>query len=399
MYDPFSFLGKSSTVLSTHEETKQNIQLIIKIRYFVSPSIFLFMFVAGLFGFSQQSLFSENQLIVNGINLVAVLLLNLGYTILLKRLRDLRPLVLLQLLIDVVHFTLTVYKTGGITSPFAFLFFFVIFSAAIMVSGRMTYVIAGISAVLFTLIVLFEWLNILPHQDYFSPFSGLQKNYSYIVLNWVFTVFSFFAFAALASYLISLTKSQQRELKAANKVLKKKNSTMLLLYKTSKALSSFTTVREIVEYILSELLEHLNLDRALLYLNIDQSHLHLFSVKERGKDNSAERPSESSIDMPLDPEAGLAARAAVEGKAYNITHPEHSSLINKELAHQIGLNPFALAPLQLRNRNIGVIGIDRSSENGSINTEEFQVLQMFANQAAISIEGLKQIDPDFYTNS
>ena len=58
------------------------------------------------------------------------------------------------------------------------------------------------------------------------------------------------------------------------------------------------------------------------------------------------------------------------------------------ISAKIGMNPFAMAPLVLRGKSVGVIGIDRSFENGSITEEEFKILQMFANQAAITIYSL-----------
>ncbi len=52
------------------------------------------------------------------------------------------------------------------------------------------------------------------------------------------------------------------------------------------------------------------------------------------------------------------------------------------------MNPFALAPLVVRSKLVGVIGIDRSYKNGWITEDEFQILMVFANQAAISLQGL-----------
>ena len=75
--------------------------------------------------------------------------------------------------------------------------------------------------------------------------------------------------------------------------------------------------------------------------------------------------------------------------------PEESPYINRELALKIGLNPFALAPMVLRDTVVGVIGIDRSFKNGSITEEEFRILQVFANQAAITIKSLEDVDTEF----
>jgi GAF domain-containing protein len=53
------------------------------------------------------------------------------------------------------------------------------------------------------------------------------------------------------------------------------------------------------------------------------------------------------------------------------------------------MNPFALLPLVVRDRLVGVLGVDRSATFGEIGDDEFRLLEVFANQAAIAIAGLK----------
>ncbi|MEW5814230.1 MAG: hypothetical protein AB1798_02395 [Spirochaetota bacterium] len=101
--DPLGFLGDAFNFPDSRQEMQKNISLIIRIRWFVSPSIFLIMFTAGLFGLARKTGLTENQLIVNGVNLLVVLGMNITYTVLVRRLENLKPLVLFQLIIDVVH--------------------------------------------------------------------------------------------------------------------------------------------------------------------------------------------------------------------------------------------------------------------------------------------------------
>lgn len=396
-----SFLDRQVELENAVDETRRNIRLIVRIRYIVSPSVFVILAVASLAGFSREGSFSENQLIVNGVNLAVLLVLNVVYLGLSRKLTKLGPLVFFQLLIDVIHITLTVYKTGGVASPFGFLYFFVIFEAAILKGGRSTYVVAALSAALYSLTTLLERLGWLPSQEFFSPLSGLTQSDPYIVLSWAFAVASHFGFAALAGYLTSLLARRQRRLHAAYTIMTRRHETLLLLYRTSKALNSFETASEISEAILGELLEHLQLDRALLYRVADGA-LTLYKVKERTPDGAARNVYESSdqqtgsvaglsVTIPLQEGSGLTAMAAIRQEAYNITDPENSKHINRELARRIGLNPFAIAPLVVRGRTIGVIGIDRRTATGGIQNEEFRVFQVFANQAAIT---LFSVEPD-----
>jgi GAF domain-containing protein len=66
------------------------------------------------------------------------------------------------------------------------------------------------------------------------------------------------------------------------------------------------------------------------------------------------------------------------------------------LAGKIGMNPFALSPLVFRGETIGVLGIDRSGTNGAITEDEFRMLKLFADQAAImiSVMGNPLTDPE-----
>ncbi len=370
------------TFQDNQEEIRKNLRIIIRIRWFVSPSILLIMVLAGVTGMANRMSFTAEQIALNGANVVIMLLLNLTYSLLVKRVRDLRPMVVFQLLIDVIHFAFTVYKTGGVTSPFTFLFFFVIFSAALLASSRSAYLIAGASSILYGAMVALDWYGILPHQAYFVSLKGLNNNPSYFILTVSFTVGSTFAFAALSGFLTNLIRKRQGEIRRTVGLLRERNATMNLLFKTSEALNQYDSMEGIAEFILAQLMEFLKLDRALLYINRNNEKLHLQTLRSKdGKGSGG-----MALDIPLTMDSGLTARVALEQTAYNIRDPENSELINRELAKKIGLNPFAIAPMVLRNHTVGVIGIDRSFK--PIKEEEFQVLKSFANQAAIAIDSV-----------
>ena len=239
---------------------------------------------------------------------------------------------------------------------------------------------------LYSLTTLLERFGLLPRQNYFSPFSGIERSDPFIVLSWAFAIASFFGFAALAAYLTDLLRKRQRRLHAAYAVLTRRHETLMMLHRTSKALNTFRTSQEVADNILGELLNHLNLDRALLYLVARRRKLQLFMVKRRGDADGAG----PTVTIPLEEGAGLTARCAIRQEAYNVEDPESSPDINRDLARRIGMNPFALAPMVIRGKTLGVIGIDRSKDNGAILNDEFRILQVFANQAAIT---LHSVDP------
>ena len=316
-----------------------------------------------------------------------VLSLNALALVLVRRVTNIAPLVLFQLAIDALNFTFTIYKTGGAASPLAFLYYGPIFAASILAGTRATFATAGLSACLYAAVVLLEAIGVLPHQAWFPALEGVRSSTSYLALALLFTLFSLAMIAFLASELARELRRRQHALREANAELERRLRTMHLLHRTTAALNQSHSVREVADYILGELLAFLDLDRALLYLAAKNS-LSLFMVKHRaGGRTPAGAPL--SVRIPLRPDAGLTARAALERRAYNIRRPEASPLINRELAGRIGMNPFALLPLVVRDRLVGVLGVDRSATFGEIGDGEFRLLEVFANQAAIAIASLK----------
>jgi GAF domain-containing protein len=128
----------------------------------------------------------------------------------------------------------------------------------------------------------------------------------------------------------------------------------------------------------------MNVDRALMYV-VDGDALVLRRVTYH-KRVPPESHSPMRVRIPLDPGEGLTARCAVENRAFNVADPSLQEGINVELARRIGMNPFALAPMTYRGKVLGVLGIDRGSGLGIIGDDELEVLQVFARQAAQTLE-------------
>ncbi|MBN2532843.1 MAG: GAF domain-containing protein [Spirochaetales bacterium] len=376
--DPLDFLGSTYSPLDHEKEAVRNIKIVIRVRWFVSPFVFLILATSSFIGLSFEKGFS---LFTSLINTSIILLFNIIYKMLLKKKFNLRFLSYMQLFIDALHFSFTIYNTGGITSPFSFLYFCVILASAVLISGSATIFSALLSSILYSLVIVLELFNVLPHKNYFIPLSGMSVITSYIVLKWLFTIASFFALGALCSYLFSEIRKRQIKLRIVNKRLDYKVNILTLLYRTSETLNKYTRIMDVVDFILSELLETLRLDRALIYFVVDNAYLKLYMVMHK----KHSKKGELDVEIPLDENAGLTAYSAIRKIALNIKDPVKSPLINRKLAGKIGMNPFALAPLIVQDRTIGVIGIDRSEQNGAINDDEFQILKIFANSAAIAL--------------
>jgi hypothetical protein len=371
------------------EETRRTLRQVIRIRFVVVPAVLLLVAASALAGFTRGAGFSAGSLPLHALNAAIVIGLNAVCLGLVGRARDLRLLVLFQLAIDALNFTFTVYKTGGVASPLSFLYYGVIFAAGLLLGVRGTFLVAGVCAGLYLAVVGFEFFHLLPHQSYFLPLAGLDLVPAYVALSVLFTLFSLALIAFLASYLSAEQRRRNRSIRLANKRLAKQIATFQLLQRTTKALNSSQRIREVADAILGELLDFLRLDRALLYLNRDGKTLRLFMVKYRaGPPPTGQHVPRVSI--PLREGAGLTARVAIRRTPMNVRRPQDSPFINRDLQKRIGTNPFAIAPLVVGKKLIGVLGVDRSLGSGVISDEEFQVLKIFAGQAAIAINGLRK---------
>jgi GAF domain-containing protein len=197
---------------------------------------------------------------------------------------------------------------------------------------------------------------------------------------------AFFAVAALASFLMRTVRAKTNELTAANEHLDRKAGLLQMLYQVSRSSVDSESSDQVIDRIGQLLVEGLNLDRVLLYLaNEQQTRLELTREFYHPRLLDQIDRTHLQVEIPLEEEAGVTARCALQQRPENITDPEQHPLINKELARRIGINPFAVAPMVVRGQLVGVLGIDRSFELGVIDSDDFRVLIAFADQAAAAL--------------
>jgi two-component system sensor histidine kinase PilS (NtrC family) len=122
----------------------------------------------------------------------------------------------LQVVFDLLLITALVYISGGLSGSLYLLYIFEVVGACIVLSNRAAYLTAGMSAILFGLLVDGLYFGIIP---YFSPdqYSELSLG---LVLFTMFLAWSlFFVIAFLASYLTNNLRRAKEELNLAQKEL------------------------------------------------------------------------------------------------------------------------------------------------------------------------------------
>ncbi|HSP05979.1 MAG TPA: PAS domain-containing protein, partial [Acidobacteriota bacterium] len=135
-----------------------------------------------------------------------------------RKLENLRALAYFQLSGDILVVTLLIYFTGGVRSPFSFLYILLIIAASIILYRRGSLYIASASGILYGTLVDLMYYRILPYYDMQSweiADITLGVIYYYIFIHF----FGFYTTALLSSYLSERLKRTSTELKAVDEDL------------------------------------------------------------------------------------------------------------------------------------------------------------------------------------
>jgi len=370
----------------TRSEYINKIRWIIRIRFIINPVIALLMVFTGWQGITQQQLLTRSSLIAIGITALISIILNIAYYFALRRQRNLRAFVILQLGLDVILFTSYIYRTGGVVSPLTFLYLLPIIAGSILVSGVAALNLALWSSLCYMGIAVFEASGVIEHISYFVALDKFARKWSYVLLMLIVNPFAFFTIAAISSFLMKEVHAKTIALTDVTVKLDKKTNLLSMLYQASRAGVDAKSNDEVIDRLARILVEGLNLDRVLFYVvNEEVSMLILTREFYHPRLGSELDTSKRQLKIPLQEDAGITAYCAIHRKAANVSDPSNHPLVNKELAAVLGMNPFAVAPMVAQGELIGVLGVDRKSKFGEIDEDSFKVLIAFADQAAATL--------------
>jgi len=128
--------------------------------------------------------------------IVALYILTIAYLIALRWIKTLSLLTIfayVQIVIDVISEVILIYLTGGVQSWFSFTFLLSIISASIVLNSRASYYIAGLSSILYGLLVELQFYHVLPSfpgstfviKDHlFNIFAHITAFYLVAFLSW-----------------------------------------------------------------------------------------------------------------------------------------------------------------------------------------------------------------------
>lgn len=334
----------------------------------------------GLVRDTGQRLYREAFAAMHGsLNLQALLtsvafLLNLAYHLLRHRVRDLGAFIRLQLTLDVLTYAGVVYNTGGIFSPFIFLFYFPIIGAGILSSPRLGIVLTTACAILHGVIAG------LPVTNLFSPLAVLSPGPGYYPLTLTVQLFSFFLVAYLSGILVRLLHRREEQLLRANSTLANSVQQLGAIFEVTEHAAPGISPDAAVALVLRVLLNRFTLQRAI-YFRVDTATNRLVIAAVLPADAALVGTALPLRDARGNP-AGVSAGCALSGEPVNITDP-HDPRINRDTMRQVGDNPFAVVPVIVNEKVVGVLGVDRARADEPIGDDLFRLLSLLARQLSL----------------
>ncbi|MCP2605079.1 ATP-binding protein [Candidatus Aminicenantes bacterium AH-873-B07] len=125
----------------------------------------------------------------------------------------------LQLIFDILIATGFVYFSGGLISPFIFLYVLPIITSSIILHKKASYIIASFSVIMFGGLVDLMYFKVIP---FFIPEQRLEISFFHVLYNILVSIIAFFAIAFLSNYLAENLKKTGEKLREAQKELFRK---------------------------------------------------------------------------------------------------------------------------------------------------------------------------------
>ncbi len=145
--------------------------------------------------------------------IIFVCLLTIAYSFLLKVLKEYKAFAYLQLCLDVFIITLTIFFTGGIESPFSFLYILSIISGSILLNRRGGLVVASLSSLSYGTLIDLQYYALFPWTLRLAPEFRIEDSAG-VFFNIFITIVAFFTVALLSGYLAERVSRVEGELDA-----------------------------------------------------------------------------------------------------------------------------------------------------------------------------------------
>ena len=131
-----------------------------------------------------------------------------------QRLKSIKRQACIHIILDLLSLTALIHFSGGVENPFIFYFIFHLVIASIILSKRVSYVLAGLNTILLSSLICLEYFEIIPHNplNNFIPEELYRDRFYIFGVLFVFTSTLFFSV-----YLATIITQTAREREADRK--------------------------------------------------------------------------------------------------------------------------------------------------------------------------------------
>lgn len=199
------------------DEKIQKLEWIVMLRYIAPIIIWIVVVAAGL----PHVFSSQNFLVFTPITIV-FLLVNAGIDLYLRRIKsfsdskkkeiDINHIILIQVLFDIILFTLLIYFDGGIESPLILMYLFVVLVVGFLAKRLYGYIAVGIMSILYTLVTLGEYVGFIEHMYVRGESTVYFQDFGLVISDLMYVVAMLFILMYFMHYLARESKQLEKEL-------------------------------------------------------------------------------------------------------------------------------------------------------------------------------------------
>lgn len=311
------------------------------------------------------------------------------------RSRWLIPSFVLELIADLTTLTAILYLTGGPHSPYYPIYILYVLIAGILYNHYLAAVMAVVAAAYYGVFLLLCHYGVIP---------PLIIYYGDKLPIPAYTPFAHFLLAAaLLAGIVYTVKvasyfSQRRE-----RILERRNRELMALHRMSSTVRSAQALNEVIDHILSGVIEGLGLESAaLIYFDRQAGAARFYAPTFHPRNADVEavlgRPL-GSLVFPIDALSSPAMRDVIKHKIIFRSHiaellvgleaiisPDQCESIQKLL----GVKRIIVVPIIVESETLGaLIGFSRDP---FVEEKQVATMEAFANQSALSLEAAMLID-------
>jgi diguanylate cyclase (GGDEF)-like protein len=155
----------------------------------------------------------------------------------------------------------------------------------------------------------------------------------------------------------------------------------------TEAMLSTMNLEEVLRLIMRDIRKELDFDRVFLYLLEEVENRKLlkcitspWALSEKGIDY---------LNISIEEEPGILSLSIMERKPYIVEDAVREKRIEPPLINLLKLKSFAVIPIVVKDKPLGVLIVSQSNLKRKITVEDFAPLLLFANQVGIAIENAK----------